>query len=205
MSRAGTGYEPLPAAFYRRGAEAVARDLLGAVVVSNVGGERTAGRIVETEAYLGAPDPASHAAERIGRTARNESMFGPAGIAYVYFIYGMHWCLNAVTGEPDVANAVLLRALEPLDGMDAMRERRSVRSGKAPMDRDLMRGPARLTEALGITGALDGHDLARPPLIIARGESFAEPRIGAGPRIGITRAADWPLRFFLRDCPWVSR
>ena len=117
----------------------------------------------------------------------------------------MHWCLNAVTGETDVANAVLIRALQPLDGLDAMRERRSLRSGRAPMDRDLMRGPARLTEALGVTGALDGHDLARPPLVIARGESFVDSRIGAGPRIGITRAADWPLRFFLRDSPWVSR
>lgn len=205
MSGAGTGYQPLPAVFFARGAESVARDLLGAVVVSDVGGVRAAGRIVETEAYLGGPDPASHAAERIGRTARNESMFGPAGIAYVYFIYGMHWCLNAVTGGPDVANAVLIRALEPVEGLDVMRERRRARSGRAPVDRDLMRGPARLTEALGITGALDGHDLARPPLVIAQGDSIDNTAVTMGPRIGITRAADWPLRFFLRDCPWVSR
>ena len=205
MSPAGIGAEPLPAAFYQRGAEEVARHLLGAVVVSDIGGRRTAGRIVETEAYLGAPDPASHAAERIGRTARNESMFGPPGIAYVYFIYGMHWCLNAVTGEADVANAVLLRALEPIDGFEAMRERRSARSGKAPMDRDLMRGPARLTEALGITGAMDGHDLARPPLVIAAGDRIDDSLVVVGPRIGITRAADWPLRFSLRDSTWTSR
>ncbi|HUF13744.1 MAG TPA: DNA-3-methyladenine glycosylase [Longimicrobiales bacterium] len=205
MSTAGIGYEPLPAAFYQRGAEVVARDLLGAVVVSDVGGVRTAGRIVETEAYLGAPDPASHAAERIGRTTRNESMFGAGGIAYVYFIYGMHWCLNAVTGEADVANAVLIRALEPVEGLEAMRERRSHRIGRAPRNRDLLRGPARLAEGLGITGALDGHDLARPPLRIARGDAIPDASIAVGPRIGITRAADWPLRFFLEDSLWVSR
>ena len=205
MTGAGIGYTPLPAAFYERDADVVARDLLGAVIVSDVGGERTAGRIVETEAYLGARDPASHAAERIGRTTRNESMFSRGGIAYVYFIYGMHWCLNAVTGEPDVANAVLIRALEPVEGLDAMRERRSARSGRAVRDRDLLRGPARLAEGLGITGALDGHDLALPPLLIARGDPIADDAVAIGPRIGITRAADWPLRFFLEDSPWVSR
>ena len=205
MSRRGSGWQPLPPAFYARGAEVVARDLLGAVVVSDVGGVRTAGRIVETEAYLGSADPASHAAERIGRTARNESMFARGGIAYVYFIYGMHWCLNAVTGEPDVANAVLIRALEPIEGLDAMRERRGIRSGKPPKDRDLARGPARLAEALGITGALDGHDLALPPLMIAAGDTIPDDAVAVGPRIGITRAADWPLRFFLEGSPWISR
>ena len=205
MSAAGSGWTPLPAAFFQRGAELVARDLLGAVLVSDIGGVRTAGRIVETEAYLGAPDPASHAAERIGRTARNESMFGRGGIAYVYFIYGMHWCLNAVTGEPDVANAVLLRALEPIEGLDAMRERRAGRTGRAPKDRDLARGPARLAEALGITGAIDGHDLALPPLMIAQGDAVPDRAVAVGPRIGITRAADWPLRFYLEGSPWVSR
>lgn len=205
MKRAGSGRRPLPAAFYERGAEEVARDLLGAVIVSDVGGLRTAGRIVETEAYLGARDPASHAAERIGRTARNESMFGPGGIAYVYFIYGMHWCLNAVTGERDVASAVLIRALEPVEGLEVMRERRALRSGRGPRDRDLARGPARLAEALGITGALDGHDLARPPLVIAQGQPVSDEEVAVGPRIGITRAADWPLRFYLEGSPWVSR
>jgi len=205
VRRAGSGWQPLPASFYERGAEEVARDLLGAVVVSDVAGVRTAGRIVETEAYLGAPDPASHAAERIGRTARNESMFGRGGLAYVYFIYGMHWCLNAVTGEPDVASAVLIRALEPVEGLEAMRERRAIRSGRAPRDRDLARGPARLAEALGITGALDGHDLGRAPLIIAQGETVPDQVVAVGPRIGITRAADWPLRFYLEGSPWISR
>jgi DNA-3-methyladenine glycosylase len=205
VKRRGSGWTPLPPAFYARGAEVVARDLLGAVVVSDVGGERAAGRIVETEAYLGARDPASHAAERIGRTARNESMFSRGGIAYVYFIYGMHWCLNAVTGEPDVANAVLIRALEPVEGLDVMRERRSLRSGKPMKDRDLARGPARLAEALGITGALDGHDLALPPLMIAAGDTIPDDAVAVGPRIGITRAADWPLRFFVEGSPWISR
>lgn len=197
--------EPLPPEFFARGAEAVARDLLGSVLVSTIGGETTAARIVETEAYLGAPDPASHAAERIGRTRRNESMFGRPGIAYVYFIYGMHWCLNAVTGEPDMANAVLIRAAEPLEGLDVMRERRGVRTGRAPKDRDLARGPARLAEALGITGEMDGHALQEPPLLLCAGKTVPHEQVVVGPRIGITRAADWPLRFHENRSRWVSR
>lgn len=204
MSR-GNGYQPLPPEFYQRSAEEVARDLLGAVVVSRLDGVLTAGRVVETEAYLGLSDPASHAAERIGRTSRNASMFGAPGIAYVYFIYGMHWCMNAVTGAVDVPTAVLLRALEPVEGLDAMRARRSVRTGTPPRDRDLMRGPARLTEALGVTGAQDGHPLQRAPLVIAEGHGVAADRVVAGPRVGITRAADWPLRFYVEDSPWRSR
>lgn len=196
---------PLPPEFYARESEEVARDLLGCVLVSTVGSATTAGRIVETEAYLGTIDPASHAAERIGRTARNESMFGRPGIAYVYFIYGMHWCLNAVTGAVDLPTAVLIRAVEPLDGLEVMRQRRAVRTGRAPRERDLARGPARLTEALGITGALDGHALQAPPLELCEGERVPPGRVVAGPRIGITRAAEWPLRFHEKDSPWVSR
>ena len=201
----GNGHDPLPPAFYERPAEEVARDLLGALVVSRMDGAVCAGRIVETEAYLGGPDPASHAAERIGRTPRNESMFGAPGIAYVYFIYGMHWCMNAVTGAVDVPTAVLIRALEPVQGLEVMRERRSSRTGRAPCDRDLLRGPARLTEGLGIDGAHDGHPLQLPPVMIAEGSPVPPERVAAGPRIGITRAADWPLRFHEKNSPWVSR
>lgn len=204
MSAGGDGHAPLPAEFYARPAEEVAPDLLGHVVVSRFDGVLTAGRIVETEAYLGSPDPASHAAERIGRTARNASMFGRPGIAYLYFIYGMHWCMNAVTGREGVANAVLIRALEPTAGLDAMRERRAARSGRAPADRELMRGPARLVEALGVPGTLDGHSLQEWPLVIARGATVGRDRIATGPRIGITRAADWPLRFHVQGSRLVS-
>jgi DNA-3-methyladenine glycosylase len=202
----------LPSAFYARPAEEVARDLLGAHLLSTIDGERTLGRIVEAEAYVGPHDPASHAAERIGRTARNASMYGPPGIAYVYRIYGMHWCLNAVTGSPDHPAAVLIRAVEPLEGLDVMRRRRRAPPGRRPTelsaswppDRELARGPARLARALGIDGALDGHALDRPPLCIVPGERIPDERVVAGPRIGVTRARDWELRFFLRGSPWVS-
>jgi DNA-3-methyladenine glycosylase len=199
MTRAPIG-APLSPSFYERSAEEVARDLLGAVLVSEVAGERAAGRIVETEAYTGPEDPASHAAERIGRTARNAAMFGPAGIAYVYRIYGLHWCLNAVTGPAGHPAAVLIRAIEPLAGIDVMRKRRGIGVG----DRDLARGPGRLAQALGITGVLNEHPLDRPPLLIAEGAPVPPADIVAGPRIGVTRAHDWPLRFYLRDNPWVS-
>jgi len=209
LSATGQG-SPLPPEFYARDAEAVARALLGAVLVSTVGGARVAGRIVETEAYLGPHDPASHAAARIGRTARNASMFGPPGIAYVYRIYGLHWCLNAVTGPEGYPAAVLVRALEPLEGIDVMRRRRNAapagpRGFGAGAGRDLASGPARLAQALGITGALDGHRLDAPPLFILPGAPVDPSRIAVGPRIGVTRARDWPLRFWLRDSPWVSR
>ncbi|MFO7259888.1 MAG: DNA-3-methyladenine glycosylase [bacterium] len=201
---------PLPPDFYARAADEVARDLLGAVLVSTVGGALVSGRIVETEAYLGPHDPASHAAERIGRTARNAAMFGPPGIAYVYRIYGLHWCLNAVTGEEGYPAAVLIRALEPLHGIEVMRRRR--RRGRAPAgnagvrpERELTAGPARLAEALAIDGSLNGHPLQDPPLVLAAGEPVHPAEVEAAPRIGVTRAADWPLRFFIRGNPWVSR
>lgn len=205
--------QPLPSAFYARAAEEVARDLLGAHLLSSVGGERVGGRIVETEAYVGPHDPASHAAERIGRTARNASMFGPPGIAYVYRIYGLHWCLNAVTGAADHPAAVLIRSLEPLEGREVMRRRRRGPPGSRrrdapepdwPPDRDLARGPARLARAFGIDGSLDGHPLDRPPLWIVAGEPIRPESVAAGPRIGVTRASDWELRFFVRGSRWVS-
>lgn len=203
MSGPGSG-DPLPAAFYARPAELVARSLLGCTLVTVVDGKRTSGRIVETEAYLGPHDPASHAAERIGRTARNESMYGPPGIAYVYRSYGVHWCLNAVTDDPGFPAAVLIRALEPRQGIQVMRGRRQLR-GVALTDRQLCSGPGRLTEALAITGALDGHMLDRPPLWVEQGEEVAAADVVCRPRIGITRAAEWPLRFCVRSSRWLSR
>lgn len=199
MSGAVPAVPPLPAAFYARSAQEVARSLLGTWLRSEIGGEVAAGRIVETEAYIGPHDPASHAAERYGRTRRNLSMFGPPGIAYVYRSYGIHWCLNVVTDRADYPAAVLIRAVEPRTGIAIMTRRRGT------AERDLARGPGRLTQAFGITGALDGHVLDRPPLTIHPAPDDAVLDIANGPRVGITRAADWPLRYWLRDSPWVSR
>jgi DNA-3-methyladenine glycosylase len=178
--------------------EEVAPGLLGARLVSSVGGVLTSGVIVEVEAYAGPDDPASHAARRIGRTARNESMFGPAGTAYVYLIYGMHWCVNVVTGRPGEPSAVLIRALEPLVGVDEMTKRR----GGAV---ELCSGPARLCQALHITGDLDGHDLSRPPLKLLPGWPVPPARVAASGRVGVRQAADWPRRFFVEGHPCVSR
>jgi DNA-3-methyladenine glycosylase len=193
--------KPLPASFYARPTEVVARRLLGHLVVSTIGGRRTAGRIVETEAYLGPHDPACHA---FGgrRTMRTERLFGPPGTAYIYFTYGMHWCLNAVTRREGYPAAVLIRALEPVAGLETMRRRRGHTS-----DRTLCAGPARLCMALGITGRLNGTSLQRGPLRIFRMAMPRRlpPRIARTPRVGITRATEWPLRYLLADSPWVSR
>ncbi|HEX2093755.1 MAG TPA: DNA-3-methyladenine glycosylase, partial [Longimicrobiaceae bacterium] len=178
----------------------VARDLLGAFVVSEVGGTRCVGRIVETEAYSGPDDEASHAHVRFGKTARNAAMFETAGIAYVYRIYGMHWCLNVVTGPRGFPAAVLIRAAQPVAGAETAAVRRPGRP-----ERDLMRGPGNLCRAMGIDGALNFHPLDRPPLWIAAGDPVAEERVARGPRIGITRAAEAPLRFWVRGDPHVSR
>jgi DNA-3-methyladenine glycosylase len=179
------------------GAEEAARLLLGCTLVSTVGGETTGGRIVETEAYLGLPDPASHAAERIGRTRRNEPMFGEPGTAYVYRIYGLHWCFNVVVARRGDPQAVLIRAIEPELGAEAMRGRRR-------RSRDLTSGPARLCEALGIEGSLNGHLLSEPPLLLRAGPAPAAHDVGVSGRIGVRHAADWPLRFFLRGSAYVS-
>lgn len=195
---------PLEATFYDRPAKRVARALLGTLLVSTIGDELTIGRIVETEAYIGPHDPASHAAARIGRTARNAAMFGPSGIAYVYRSYGIHWCLNVVTDAPGFPAAVLIRAIEPVAGVEQMRRRRWPGRPPGP-DTQIGSGPGRLTVALGITLAHDGHHLDREPLLIAAGDLVRPGRFVAGPRIGITRATDWPLRFHVKGNPHVSR
>ena len=197
----------LAATFYARPTAEVARRLLGQVLVSDVRSRRTAGRIVETEAYVGPHDPACHAWGG-RRTPRCEWLYGPPGTAYIYFTYGMHWCLNAVTEAPGYPAAVLIRALEPLAGLETMRRRR----GGVP-DGQLCSGPARLCEALGITGALNGVSLARraaaggsPLRIVSDGRRpSTRSRVAVTPRIGVTRAAEWPLRFLLKDSPWASR
>ncbi|HET7231110.1 MAG TPA: DNA-3-methyladenine glycosylase, partial [Longimicrobium sp.] len=157
---------PLPPAFYARPCEAVARDLLGTLLISEVGGVRVVGEIEEVEAYVGPHDAASHAWEKFGRTARNEMMFGAPGITYVYLIYGAHWCINFVTDEVDHPAAVLVRAARPVEGIETARERRPGRP-----DRELMRGPGNLARALGVTGEQNYPVLDRPPLWLAAGRS----------------------------------
>jgi DNA-3-methyladenine glycosylase len=187
--------ELIPRSFFDRPVLDVAPELLGAVVVHG----DVAVRLTEVEAYDGAGDPASHAFR--GRTARNAVMFGPPGHAYVYFTYGMHFCVNLVCGEPGRAAAVLLRAGEVVAGADVARLRRS----GAP-DRDLARGPARLTKALGIDRALDGADVCalRSPLRVLRGAPVAAEQVRTGPRIGISAAADLPWRWWVDGDPTVS-
>ncbi len=184
--------------FYVRPAEDVAPELLGMRLVSTLDGRRAEGVIVEVEAYLGLSDPASHAAARIGRTRRNATMFGRSGLAYVYRSYGIHWCLNVVTGAEGDPCAVLVRAMDPVAGMDVMRDRRGRSS-------DLGSGPGRVGQALGVTGALDGHDLSSPPLRLAGGWPVEPSSIGVSPRIGISRAVEWPLRFYVLGNASVSR
>ncbi len=176
----------------------MARRLLGQLLISEVGGRRVVGRIVETEAYVGPHDPACHA-WRGHRSRRNASLYGSPGTSYVYFTYGMHWCLNVVTERVGYPAAVLIRALEPLAGLATMRRRR----GDVP-DPALCAGPARLCQALGVTGALDGTSLLRGTLRIVRGTRRGVTPI-ATPRIGIRRAVDWPLRFVVDGSSWLSR
>lgn len=175
----------------------MAQKLLGCRLRSTVGGVGVEGVIVETEAYVGPEDPASHAAARIGRTGRNASMFGPPGHAYVYRSYGIHWCLNVVTGEVEVPAAVLVRAADPLTGAGRMLERRG---GRTP----LCAGPGRLGQAFGITGGLDGHKLDRDPLMVLEGWRVHTEDVGVSGRIGIREASEWPLRFYLKGHPEVS-
>ncbi|MBI5069250.1 MAG: DNA-3-methyladenine glycosylase [Deltaproteobacteria bacterium] len=179
---------PLPRAFFARDPRRVARDLLGKVLVHRHRGVTRAARIVETEAYLGERDQASHA--RFGPTRRAAVMFGPPGVAYVYLVYGMHHCMNVVTGEDGAASAVLLRAAEPLRGCLAV-----------------PRGPGKLCQALAIRRERhDGMDLCGPRLFVADGPPPAEP-VRTSARIGVTYAGAWArrrLRWYLGGNPWVS-
>jgi len=190
---------PLPAAFFARDAISVARDCLGRLLVSEIGGQRCVVRIVEVEAYTGPRDPASHAAHW-HRSPRNEVMYGAPGRAYVYFTYGMHWCANVVTARTGYPSAVLLRAGEPLHGVAAMRERRGEIA-----DRLLAAGPARLAEALGITGEQNGHHLRTAPLWLAPGSPVPSWRRRRSVRIGISVGRERKLRFSERDSVYVSR
>jgi DNA-3-methyladenine glycosylase len=194
-----TATGPFPQGILRADTAAAARALLGAVLVRDLEGERLAGRIVEVEAYLGTLDAACHSFK--GETARNAVMFGPPGRAYVYFIYGFHHCLNVVTRPKGVPEAVLIRALEPLEGLDRMRENRKGRD-------NLASGPGVLCQALAIDRKLNGHDLRDAPLKLTHGMPVPYELIGTSPRIGVAyagKAAHWPLRYFVKGNQFVSR
>jgi len=189
----------LGAAFYDRDPTVVARELLGAVLRVNDEWGTTSGRIAETEAYLGPHDPACHAVA--GRTPRTWHLFGPPGTAYVYRIYGIHWCVNAVTLAEGVGSAVLIRALVPLEGIERMRARRPA----AANDAELCNGPGKLCAALGIERAHDGLLLTGSSAIsILAGNAIDDAEVRVGPRIGITKAAELPLRFWTRGVKVVK-
>ena len=188
----------LPSAFYHRDPIEVAPELLNKLLCGPGG---RVGRIVEVEAYRGGDDPAAHTFR--GRTARNATMFGPPGHMYVYFTYGMHWCANAVCGDEGVGAGVLMRALEPLEGLALMRTLRP----KAAKDRDLCNGPARLAQAFGISGLHNGLDLAsgRNAYTITGDGTPPPDAPQVGPRVGISRATDFPWRWCVPGSACLSR
>jgi DNA-3-methyladenine glycosylase len=198
------GHPKLPREFYtRRDVIQVARELLGQLlVVPGPGGVRVAGTIVETEAYRGPADRASHAyAGR--RTKRTETMYRPGGTAYVYFVYGMYYQFNVVTNAQEIPHAVLIRALDPVDGIELMRRRRQVHA-----DHNLASGPGKLCIALGIERSLDGADLLGNRVWIEPAPRVPAAAIAVGPRVGIAYAGEWaakPWRFWVRGNPHVSR
>jgi DNA-3-methyladenine glycosylase len=197
----------LPRDFFDRPSQQVAPDLLGCVLESELPDGLVAVTLTEVEAYAGQADPASHAYR--GPTRRNAVMFGEPGHAYVYFTYGMHFCVNLVCLPEGTASAVLLRAGAVVAGADLARRRRAAtRSARAgPSDRDLARGPARLCQALGIDRTLDGTDVCDPGSVlrVRRGSAAVPPgAICHGPRVGVSRAADEPWRFWIAGDPTVS-
>lgn len=193
--------------FFARDTLTVARDLLGARLVRELEHQRLSGIIVECEAYIGSDDTACHASR--GPTPRNEVMFGPPGYAYVYFIYGVHWMLNVVTEEEGFPAAILLRAVQPTEGLETMRTLRRA-GNKSRIDRNLTNGPARLTQALAIDGCFNGADLVDgAELWLESAHSLPDEQVACGQRIGINYAAEKdrlaPWRFWVQHNPHVSR
>jgi DNA-3-methyladenine glycosylase len=202
-SRSPRRFRVLPRRFYDRPTLDVARDLIGKVLVHHTPAGRASGMIVEAEAYIGESDPACHAAP--GRTPRNAPLYGPPGFAYVYFNYGMHYLVNAVTEREGRPAAVLIRALAPLEDLDEMRSRRAalVRATRRPPDHELCRGPGNLTRALGIDLAQNRLDLCESALVIE--DHGLEPGpLSWGPRIGIRVGVEQWWRVFVRGHPSVS-
>ena len=191
--------------FFARDTVTVARELLGCILVSSAGGEVTSGRIVETEAYLGSDDPGSHAATR-GITKRNAVMYGAPGRAYVYFTYGNHRMLNVVTEPEGVAGAVLIRALEPLDGLDVMLRRRSEsrRSASPLAVRDEANGPGKLAAALGIDLSVNGESLDGSATLCVLAPRGPAPVVATSGRIGLSSGHEAELRFYILGDRYVS-
>lgn len=189
--------KPVKRAFFNKSTLETARDLLGCYLVSKSKDGEIIGKIAETEAYL-KDDPAAHSFA--GKTKRNEVMFGPSGRAYVYFTYGMHYCFNVVTEKEGKGEAVLIRALEPIEGLELMKKRR-----KTADKRNLCSGPAKLTQALGITKEHNGIDLMGGELQLCLGEKINRENIIQTTRIGISKGENLPYRFFIKDNPFVSR
>jgi len=190
---------PLAASFFTADPREVAPALLGTVLVSQVGGTKTGGVIVEAEAYLGAEDPGSHAATR-SVTARNIVMYGPPGSVYVYFAYGNHHMVNLVCGPEGEAGAVLIRALEPAVGIETMKARRGGRSLH-----ELTNGPGKLAQALGVTLADNGTLLGEGHLIVYDGSAPRGEEIAVSGRVGLSAGHDLHLRYYVKGCPFVSR
>jgi DNA-3-methyladenine glycosylase len=190
---------PLARSFYERDTVRVAKELLGKVLVRRLGAAELEGIIVEVEAYRGYDDPASHAYR--GPTRRNQVMFGEPGHAYVYFTYGMHYCLNVTTEPAGQPGAVLIRAAQPVNGIERMKKKRSTEQIK-----DLTNGPAKLTQAFAVTRALNGHDLTLgTKLFITETDNPEPPEIVSRRRIGIRAGLDRPWRFLIKGNPFVSR
>ena len=183
--------------FFEGYTPSVARALLGTVLVRVIDGERLSGTIVETEAYRGAGDPASHACH--GRTKRNAVMFGEGGHAYVYFSYGFHWCLNLTTEPAGRAGAVLVRAVEPIEGLEQMLRNRDLNSDEHVTD-----GPGKLTRALGIDSSLNDEDLVTSDRLFVEDGERVE-RVGSSSRVGIRRGVEFKWRFFVRGNRFVSK
>ena len=189
----------IPRAFYLRSTLTVAKDLLGQLIVRKYHGKKLVGRIVEVEAYRGSIDPASHAYR--GRTKRNEVMFSEGGHLYVYFTYGMHFCANVVTREEGIAEAVLIRGVEPISGIDLMRRLR----GKNVPDLNLTNGPAKFCEAFGIKRKENGVSLLGNEIYLVRGRRVRKSKIGASTRVGIRTGIEKRWRFFEKGSRWVSK
>jgi len=199
--------ELLPRSFFDRDPRVVARALLGKLIVRRHGRKRLAGRIVEVEAYLGADDLAAHAAA--GRTARNEVLWGPPGHAYVYFIYGVHYCLNISCLPDGQAGCVLIRALEPVAGLEPMGRARKLTGLNFESKRDLRKlasGPGRLCQALGITRVRDNAKdmVSRRSDLLVMVDGFRAGKIAVTPRIGIVKSAEMPLRYVIEGNRFVS-
>jgi DNA-3-methyladenine glycosylase len=192
----------LPRSFYTRSALLVAQDLLGKILVRKIEKTILSGKIVEVEAYLGVKDPASHAYR--GKTKRNEVMFREGGYLYVYFTYGMHFCANVVTGRQGAGEAVLIRALEPVTGIEVMKRKRGFAKSTGATH-TLTDGPGKLCQAFGIKGKDNGSDFLGNKIFLIDGDSIPKAHIGTSTRVGISRGKEKKWSFFVKRNKWVSR